>query len=777
MSDSVRSPGPLAWPVAAILAALVLILPPTPASAQFIDQHFSPVPVAPEPGTYPEPVQQAIEEGLRQLEQVAAPDDDVHLDAAEVAFERALEADPRAVHALNGLGIHELGKDEQWLVLLESLKKVLNRDHISMAIQSFEDALEADPAFHAARFNLALAYRQARGEDNYAKAAAELERLLREAPAFPDAALVLVATYRDAGELERLAAVIDSIPAGPALPPAGRQLLLAYALFNTEQAEAGAQAYWAGLDAVTTDREADLFWFDVRPIVDEDADAAFQSLDAAGRQRFLRDFWQGLADASFVGIDERLAEHYRRLDHVYRNFRIDLPERRHYSGAAAYVPPWQTGFDDRGVIYLRHGPPDDTATYAGPEVQRNISWKYERTSGDPLVFHFVSDEDVSDYKLVRHLSDAIISNASKMTGQTVLSSATCTGASGSTCDGYDSRILAGDRRAFRELYASRGSLDPYYDRAATGLDAQTLEREEVNLATDIKVGTTTHSYDPATGGDLPAPVYAVPFKDPGGATTIAFYYALPTTEVSVLPRPAGGSQIDYRYELVVSGTDQETATRDEDDVTIASAKPIPREAGVLVPGVRSVSVTPGQYSYGMKMTDLNSGRSGMSRGAVTADDFSTGSLAMSGIVLASRIEPATDSSNPFVRWDRVKVLALPSRTFMRSQPVFVYYEVYGLAGPEARYRTTYTLSSMQPDRNIVARFFSAVGELLSDDEREGAITYSFERSQDGDTDPLLEYFSLDVSDSPAGDYLLTVEIEDLSTGARLERQVPLSLVG
>ena len=238
MSYSVRPPGPIAWQLTTILIALCLL--PSPGSAQFIDQHFSPVPFAPESGTYPEPVQQAIEEGLRQLEQVASPEDDLHLDAAEAAFERALAADPGAVHALNGMGIYELGKDEQWLVLLESLKKVLNRDHISMAIGSFEDALEADPTFHAARFNLALAYRQARGEDNYRKATAQLEKLLREAPDFPDAALVLAATYRDAGELERMTAAIESIPAGPTLPPAGRQLLLAYALFNTEQPEAGA---------------------------------------------------------------------------------------------------------------------------------------------------------------------------------------------------------------------------------------------------------------------------------------------------------------------------------------------------------------------------------------------------------------------------------------------------------------------------------------------------------------------------------------------------------
>ena len=40
-----------------------------------------------------------------------------------------------------------MAKDEQWLVLLESLKKLLNRDHISMAIKAFEQALAIDPGF------------------------------------------------------------------------------------------------------------------------------------------------------------------------------------------------------------------------------------------------------------------------------------------------------------------------------------------------------------------------------------------------------------------------------------------------------------------------------------------------------------------------------------------------------------------------------------------------------------------------------------------------------
>ncbi|MGH7572740.1 MAG: GWxTD domain-containing protein [Gemmatimonadota bacterium] len=760
-----------------LLAVLIaVLLPGRPASAQFIDEHFAPVPAVPDSGTYPAAVQQAVLEGYRQLGEVASPADDIHLEAAAEAFERALDADPRAIHALNGMGIYELGKDEQWLVLLESLKKILNRDHISMAIDAFEKALAIDPGFHAARFNLALGYRQARGEENYRKAIAELERLLVDVPEFPQAGFLLAATYRDAGNLDLMAAAVESIPAGPALPAAGRQLLLAYALINAEQEAEGAQAYWAGLDAIATEHESELYWFDIRPIAGSESDAEFGSLDVEGRKQFLRDFWQRLADSSFVTLDDRVAEHYRRLEHAYRNFRLPLPERRHYSGAAAYVPAWQTGFDDRGVIYLRHGPPDDTASYAGPEVQQNVSWKYERPGGDPLVFHFVSDEDIGDYKLVRHLGDAIIHGASKMTGQTMLSQ-TCGINRGSTCDSYDVRILASDRSALRELYASRGVLDPYYNRASTSLDAQILQSEEVRLAADIDIGTTTSSYEPAAAGDLPAPVYPVPFKDPGGRTTVAFYYALPTAEISVLPHPGGGSQVDYRYQLVVSGPGEETAARQSDDVTVASSRPIPREAGVMLPGVNTVSIPPGEYRYGMKMTDLNSGRSGITNGSITVNDFNAAGLSLSGIVLASRVEPAADSDNPFVRWDRIKVLPLPSKTFLRSQPVFVYYEVYGLSGTQASYRTTYTLESREPDRNIVARFFSAVGELLTDDEEEGAITYSFERSLGEDIDPLLEYFSLDVSESPAGEYLLTVEVEDLATGERQRRQVPLTLVG
>lgn len=764
------------------LFALALLAPAPSATAQFVDEYFSPVSAVPTEGAYAPNVQGAVEEGYRQLEAVTSPSDDAHLDAAETAFEEALEAEPTSVHALNGMGMYELAKDEQWLVLLESLKKIFNRDHISMAIKSFEKALEVDPGFLPARFNLGLAYRQARGSDNYRKAAQEFLRVVEADPGYSDVMKLLVLTYRDAGDLAAMRSAIQE--AGTDL--AGRsamELLLAYSLINAPESTAdmvqeGVQAYWRGLLAIESEQDAHLYWHDLRAIVTPETNTEFRGVPLDRKSEHIRAYWQRLADQSFVSPDERLAEHYRRLHYVMANFRLDLPERRHYSAIDAYVPSWQTGFDDRGVIYLRHGPPDDTAIFSGPEFERNLSWKYEAADAEPMLFHFVSDEDVRDYKLVRRLSDAVISTNTSMAGQTLLDQNAGTMLNTGRLDAYDSRILATQRVALQDLYRSRGHLDPEYDLTAMGLDLQILQEEEARLAQDIQIGTRTQSYQPEPSDPLLYPVYAVPFRSPSGGTEVAFYYALPTTGITILPR-GSGSEVDYRYQLMVTSTENpdDIQGRADEEVRIATPQQIPQEPGVMLPGIERVDVGPGQYHYGLKVTDLNSGRFGVLQGSVSVSGLDGPGLAMSGVVLATRVEPAVDTSNPFVRWGQTKVLALPSRMFRREQPIYVYYELYGLdtSAGEARYRTTYTLSAREPDRNVVAKFFSSIGELLSGEEERGEITFAFDRSQPAPADPLLEYVSLDVSESEPGGYTLTVEVEDLSSGQKGRREVPLTL--
>jgi len=770
-----------------VFAALLAL--PCVASAQFIDDYFEPVIVTPDSGTYAPSVEQAVMEGYRQLEMVRGPDDETRLEAAKAAFERALEEDPVNVHAWNGKGIYELKKDQGWLILLESIKKIFERDHISMAIGAFERALEEDPEFHPARYNLALALRQKRGDEAMEDAAAELERLLEEAPSSGDTPMLLALTYRDLGNLNKMREMIDKVGDSETFPESVRRLVLAYSRFSSGDDAAGAEMYWQGLEAIESEQSADLYWHDIRPIVSAEVDQEYESLALQWKPDFIRSYWQELADASFAPVDERLAEHYRRLRYAREHYLVDIPERRHYSQITAYVPEFQTGFDDRGAIYLRHGEPDDVARYQAADVERNVSWKYDQQGGDPLLFHFVSDEDASDYKLVRRLSDAITLNkASSLGSETLLNRNAgmrdrIAGRPLGTTDALDARALAVGEDEMKELYRSRGHLDPEYNRIAMDLDSQFLEMEEARLATDIQFAVNSQSFEPeATGDPFPYPLRPIAFRAPSGGTEVAFYYALPTQAVSVLPYGGSGSAIDYRYEYRLDPLDEKGAgvsRRDGREIRIASRTPIPQGPGVMLPALERVTLSPGEYRFGVKLTDLNSGEFGVHRGTVTVDNLGgVETLTMSDVLLASRVETAENPSNPFVRWGRLKVLPLPSGIFKREQTVFAYYEVYGLQPDDAgnvRYRTTYTLAAPDPGRNVFARFFSAVGDLLGEDEERGRVTYAFERDAPAE-DPLLEYVSLDVSDTEAGEYTMIVEIEDLVSGTTRSRRAPITLV-
>src|SRR2546428_13416304 len=73
---------------------------------------------------------------------------------------------------------------------------------------------------------------------------------------------------------------------------------------------------------------------------------------------------------------------------------------RHYDITERYRSD-QAEFDDRGIIYLRHGPPDKRASYQQvlDRIEPNETWLYRRPppEGDPI-FHFVARGDGQDLK-------------------------------------------------------------------------------------------------------------------------------------------------------------------------------------------------------------------------------------------------------------------------------------------------------------------------------------------------------------------------------------------
>ena len=239
---------------------------------------------------------------------------------------------------------------------------------------------------------------------------------------------------------------------------------------------------------------------DLLPIASDAELADFDLRRGAAREEMLRRFWTRRDRLEFRADGERLAEHLRRMAVARREFLLtseDGLER----------------FDDRGRIYIRHGEPDDRASFSIPGVEPNESWRYRRGGAD-MVLHFAARQAPNDFHLVESVLDVF--DVRSVTAEQGTGDAP-------RPDGVN----------VERLLRSRAALAPLYQQLPAGNPAQVadyLARERALGRRSIRVGTLSDSYTlrfprelnawgalAVAGGSGQEPVVQVLFAIPGYA--------------------------------------------------------------------------------------------------------------------------------------------------------------------------------------------------------------------------------------------------------------------
>jgi hypothetical protein len=330
-----------------------------------------------------------------------------HLDDAIGEFEWAVELRPDWPWPWYGLGMAEARARNRAGDFAGGLWTMLGLDRDRRAGRAFARAVAADPTFVSGLVEFARVALEQRLDAPILPA---LEAL-REATASPIGWHPELLLAR--GRLERLVGEPDaarlafqrSLLLGMRTDLVQLELARTLALLPTASPEAVASAYFAG--AATSDREvAAMYRRDLEPIARDDELAAFDARGGAARAVWLRAFWQQLGARDLRDPDDRLVEHFRRWDVARRDFRLP-PFRRRYRWGLEIYQSGDSELDDRGVIWLRHGPPSLRVEWPRVEYLRrperrnfgNESWRYDRPEG-PMVLHFVAHDDPQDYRAV-----------------------------------------------------------------------------------------------------------------------------------------------------------------------------------------------------------------------------------------------------------------------------------------------------------------------------------------------------------------------------------------
>jgi GWxTD domain-containing protein len=512
----------------------------------------------------------------------------------------------------------------------------------------------------------------------------------------------------------------------------------ARSLYYAHQPAAALRAYYSGARANSAAAAA-LYRSDVAWIAAPAELAAFDALDSGpARAGWLATFWQQRDVAEAREPGERLAEHYRRWFYAEQNFLL-VSRHRDYDITERFRNTYGE-FDDRGVIYLRHGSPDRRATFVSSDsVEPNETWLYHQAQGD-LIFHFVARKGVQDYKLVESLADALVS-------------------------GMRAALALQARRelspAATGLFASRADLSPLYQRLADPVSSANLRgafaAERKFGQRSIEVGTTTDTYRRVFASPLDVIVSRFVAGDPGsGGSALHIVFAIPANRLAAVP-DAHRVVYPVSFRLYVTDPAGELAARLDTMRVFAAPKPL--ADGSYLTGQLAVPIPPGVYEYRL-LTEQGSGTAGtiVKGDSVYVDTLTGRRFAISDLVVGragSGLVWSSGSDTVFLN---------PLERFPEGGTAELYYEVYGLP-PGAVYHTEIRLER-RGGRSVMSRLFGGGKRqpvLLEFDAPSGGPVTRVRRQ-------------VELRDAPRGPYGLVLRITDPATGTVLTRSASFTIV-
>jgi len=689
-------------------------------------------------------------------------------DEAREIFEDVVDKEPQNAWAHYGLGLALAGGPGvrvpspggvlDGFVLGQSIAEIFGQDPRSLASRHFLRALELNPNLSNAALEFSRIAMQTRHKDMLTKGRDLIRRIQADGARDPNLSLALSNIEAALGNVEAAEAAANAALAGSAGSATAMHARAVALLRQDGREEAGTEALFAAIDSGDATALVAVFE-DVRPVASEAEMAAWEAGDLEERRRILKQFWDLRAAAAGVTVPERIAEHYRRVAEAQARFRRTGKRGAAPGGSmiAAKYDVEALPFDERGLIYVRHGEPEEIIRASSVDLRPNETWVYLTPAGKYQLFHFVVLRDGTDYRLVDYLFNAVDASSNNMPYDGMMRLLETRGA-------YDQRynIMAQrlssvrNRSWFANAMATWAAMGGGGDGGgAMNAEAQSMLSSitdmRIRMSSELReaafAALETDSDRPDFDASLPFYYDLYTFRGADGDADVTAAIAVPATHLS--PRDAGGQFIySVGISLIVIDTIQKTVTRSDTVLNLRSQRRL--GAGEHVRLHASLDAAPTLNSmYRLIVRDMAADARGqLYGGPAPAVSFTKPGLMISDLVLA---EPGTGS------WTRgnVSLALVPPRQFREGEPLNLFYELYNLPAG-AQYRTEIVLAPAQTSAlSRIRKLFGGSG---------GTIRLNFDGTADPDsrTGAVQELREVTAALKP-GRYKLSVTVTNVQT--------------
>lgn len=503
---------------------------------------------------------------------------------------------------------------------------------------------------------------------------------------------------------------------------------------------AGARDYWRAC-AVVDGVGATEMWLDVEVLATPEEMAAwdrFRTLPPGDRDdcAFLRRFWNQRAAASGLGVDERILAHYERTRFALEHYRRRGRVRPRFS--VRLGRPSNSLYDDRGLLHVRMGEPDEVAVHGGSDcIEPNVSWGYDRPGGY-RVYHLSPLGGTDDWYLLENL--AMVYRCGTWDRNPMVA--------------VNPLLVDVPGPPFHDLYMSRMGLDPAYARIANHAlndigDAFARSRLFEELTDERDWTWRDGEYAVSTIPERPAVDLGVDF----GLEWLRFRAPRPgltrvwlngVVDASSLISVERDGRDAYRVDAVWTLLDEsgESYRRMPASIDFLTDEELAPDVGFAVR--LHADLPPGRYRWMLVMSDAYSREEGEDgvRGGYASGEVEVRSLS-GDLPVLSDVAVSADSGGSWSPAAGIHLNPAPARTTGDDGAAFIYFEAYNLTrGGRYETRVVLTPADGGPPFDLSYPGTTPAGASV--------VTRG--------------YLRVDLSASPPGTYEMSVTVRDLTTG-------------
>jgi GWxTD domain-containing protein len=460
---------------------------------------------------------------------------------------------------------------------------------------------------------------------------------------------------------------------------------------------------------------------------------------------FIKRFWLGHDLTPATTINERLVEHYTRLRQARDKF--------------SYFD--QRGYDDRGMIYIQYGPPDDHVdSPINDGAIPTLSWVYYR-HGAPVNFDFINEG--FGYRLNSHLTEAT----------RTFSAVT-------------------ELLAIKDLLEPRITLHPTYAQFYMDVDIMVAEvlgdlgdpqkSKYVQIKAHQSVDRIVNAYMaessqrqaqlPKSLSEVLTKINALPcvlnlakFESEGHKLDLVASYGFNPADLK-------GKADTLQLQIVAAVRDSTLDLCASRDTTYEFMRRSPQNSEAFV-AAAMYSLPPSKYYFLLDVNNPQGNQRGLRDFTVGLGPYPKEVLHLSTAIFATQVVPASDSlvtRQPLQR-QNLAISPYPFATIKRNARLFVYFEIYDLKRDESGetfYEVEYEVNA--PEKKGLSSLLASLNPFS---KSRGSISVTDTRRGKATMEPT--YLQLDFSQLRGGNYNLVVRVTDKIANITKENKLQFEL--